>query len=85
VTELWRRTRWLVACLLGYAVLFLLLALLPRLFAMFGRLPTDYGLLTPDGQVHLASALLTGAVLIGRLIALFVVVPLLVYRVIRFC
>jgi hypothetical protein len=75
MSEMWKRTRWWFAFLLLYALLYVLLLLVPG----------DHGLLTPDGKLHVASALLTGAVLILRLLAWFLVVPVLVYRVIRFC
>jgi hypothetical protein len=75
MNEVWRRTRVLVAFLVGYALLYTLLLLVPA----------DHGLLTPEGHLHLSTALLTSAVLIVRLIAWFLVVPLLVYRVVRFC
>ncbi len=75
MSELWKRTRRLLAFLIVYGVL----------YAALMVVTPDHGLVTPDGHLHLASALLTSAVLIVRLIAWFLVVPLLVYRVVRFC
>ncbi len=68
--ELWRRTRWLLAFLFAYALLWVILTIASP----------NHGLVTPDGHLHVASAVLTGLTLILRLLVLFVVTPLLVYR-----
>lgn len=69
---LWRRTKRPLIFLATYTMAWALLAITSP----------SHGLLTPDGSIHLPSAFLTGVVLILRLLSLFVVVPLLVYRAI---
>jgi hypothetical protein len=67
-----KRTRWLVLVALSYGLL----------LALYWLLGPDQGIISPDGEVDLITALVLVGLLGLRLVVLFVVAPLIVYRLV---